>query len=266
MTRETIATAADGTEVRAYDEGQGPVILLVHPGLDDGTRTEKLAALLSDRYRVLRLQRRQYRFAEPCTMADEVQDVLALAAEAGGPVLVYGHSSGAVVTLEALVARPEAFAGAVLYEPPTVVDRPFPPESVAKAKAAIARGRPGRAIRIFVRDVVGLPAWQGLLVGLAVGLSPRFRRLAPRQLHDLDAIIALGVRLDEYAKITVRTVLLGGDKSPTHLLDRLDALRNVIDQAERVQLPGRDHGADVAAPAEVAQVIATLADRVFTSA
>ncbi len=56
------AIAADGTNVQAYDEGVGPVILIVHPGMDDGASWAKVAAGLSDRYRVLRVRRRQYRF------------------------------------------------------------------------------------------------------------------------------------------------------------------------------------------------------------
>ena len=40
------------------------------------------------------------------------------------PVLV-GHSSGAVLALEALAAGPGQFAGAFIYEPPLVLDRPL---------------------------------------------------------------------------------------------------------------------------------------------
>ena len=54
-------TSADGTHVRAYDEGHGPTIVLLGPGLDDGTRTKKIAAVLAKRFRVIRLHRRQYR-------------------------------------------------------------------------------------------------------------------------------------------------------------------------------------------------------------
>ena len=41
------AVAADGTGVRAFDEGDGPVILVIHPGLDDGRSWRKVAAQLS---------------------------------------------------------------------------------------------------------------------------------------------------------------------------------------------------------------------------
>src|SRR5688572_172189 len=126
-------TSADGTEVRAYDEGQGSrsgsAIVMLHPGLDDGTRPKKVAALLKEKHRVLRLVRRQYRLdlkPRKTTVAQEVEDVVAVARATGGPVLLYGHSDGAVVALEALAAAPDAFSGGVIYEPAAVIDADEP--------------------------------------------------------------------------------------------------------------------------------------------
>jgi pimeloyl-ACP methyl ester carboxylesterase len=86
-------TSADGTTVRAYDDGRGPAIVLLGPGLDDGTRDKKLAKILAKRFRVVRLHRRQYRLdlkadpklGSPCTVADEVKDVLAVVRAIGEP-------------------------------------------------------------------------------------------------------------------------------------------------------------------------------------
>ena len=46
--------------------------------------------------------------------------VLALAEAIGEPSLLFGHSSGAVIGLESLVARPDHFVGGIVYEPPLV--------------------------------------------------------------------------------------------------------------------------------------------------
>ena len=122
-------TTADGTDVRAFDEGHGPVILVVHPGFDDGKSWRKVAARLSGRFRVVRIVRRQYRLDRPApvpySIAREAEDVLALAADIGEPMVIVGHSSGGVVALEALAAAPAAvFAGAVLFEPPVAIGPP----------------------------------------------------------------------------------------------------------------------------------------------
>lgn len=43
------SAAADGTDVRAFNEGSGPVILIIHPGFDDGRSRAKMPARLRGR-------------------------------------------------------------------------------------------------------------------------------------------------------------------------------------------------------------------------
>ena len=262
--------SADGTDVRGYDEGRGPAILIIGPGYDDGTRARKLAAILAERFRVLRLHRRQYRLdlrtehSAPFSVAEEVDDVLAVARHVGQPLVVYGHSSGGVVALEALVAAPASFAGAVIYEPACVVETPWGGaggEILAKAQAAITAGKPGTAMAIFTRDVTGYPAWQARLAGAFAALIPRYRRLAPCQLHDLGAMDQLGNRLGAYARIAVPTMLVNGDRSPARNTAVLDAVERAMPDAERVVMHNRDHNADLRAPNQLADVIGTFADR-----
>lgn len=268
------ATSADGTNVRAYDEGQGPVILMVGPGLDDGRRGKKVAAILSKRFRVIRLHRRQYRLdlkidrkhGSPCSVAQEVDDVLAVVRAVGDPIVIYGHSSGGVVALEALAAAPSSFAGAVIFEPSAVIGLPLAGEGgevLKRARAAVAAGQPGQAMAIFTRHTVELPSWQASLVGMLTALVPRYRKLVPCQLDDLEAMDHLGVRLDMYAQINIPIVLLGGDRSPANLVERLNAIEHVMPHAQRVVMHKRDHGADLRAPKEVARVIETLADKML---
>jgi pimeloyl-ACP methyl ester carboxylesterase len=270
-------TSADGTSVRAYDQGHGPAIVLLGPGLDDGTRCRRLAKLLATRFRVVRLHRRQYRLdlkadpklgSAPCAVADEVQDVLAVVRAIGAPVVLYGHSDGGVVALEALAASPSAFVGGVIFEPAAVIGPPLSGEGgrvLTQARAALAAGRPGKAIAIFSRGAVGLPRWQAWLAGLGVAVVQRYRRLVGCQLDSLEALDQLGVRLDTYATINVPTVLLGGGskRNPAHMAERLDAIQRVLPHAQRVVMPKRDHGADLKHPKDVARVIETLADKVL---
>src|SRR5204862_490051 len=68
------------------------------------------------------LHRRQYRLdlkkdqgsATRARVADEVEHVLAVVRMIGGPVVIYGHSSGGLFALEALLASPSLFAGGVI--------------------------------------------------------------------------------------------------------------------------------------------------------
>ena len=237
------------------------------PGMDDGRSWGKVAARLAPRFRVVRLHRRQYRLdivtGSPCTIDQEVDDVLAVAKVIGEPMLVVGHSSGGVVALEAMVASPSTFPGAVIYEPPVVIGPPLGGEALQRAMAAMAAGKAGKAITIFMRDIVGIPPLVARLAGMFVAIQPRWRKFVPRQLDDVEAIDQLGVRLDAYARIEVPNVLLGGDHSPARLGKRLDALARALPRAEKVVLRGQGHGANQRAPGEVARIIETLADKVL---
>jgi pimeloyl-ACP methyl ester carboxylesterase len=283
--RTLTTTAADGTSVRALDEGRGPVILILHPGMETGTRYRRVAAVLAERFRVVRLHRRQYRLdlkrdprlGSPCTVAQEVEHVLAVVRTTGEPVVIYGHSSGGPVALEALLAAPAAFAGGVIYEPASVIGPPgnrrlayeaLPRdgevgEGLTRARAALAAGQPGEALAIFISLSAGWPRWAARLGGHLSALVPAYRRLIPCQIDDLEAMERLGVRLDAYAGISVPTALLGGDRSPPPLQETVAAVAQAIPTAERVVLRGRGHDAHVRAPDQVARAIATHADAVL---
>jgi pimeloyl-ACP methyl ester carboxylesterase len=238
-------------------------ILIVHPGMDDGMSWHKVASRLRDRFRVVTPVRRRYNTDLParpmCSIADEAADIVALARSFGVPVVVVGHSSGAVVALEALVAAPDAFSGAILYEPPIVIGPPLGGEATVRAQRAISQGKVAKAIRIFLRDIVRIPSPIAVVAGAFIALNPRMRALAPRQIDDATAIDDLGNRLTAYHEIKVRTVLLGGDRSPAHLGARLDALADVLPNAQRVVMHRQGHGANVRSPGAVADLIADFA-------
>jgi pimeloyl-ACP methyl ester carboxylesterase len=279
-------TSADGTDVRAHDDGHGPPIVALHPGMDDGRRLGHIASLLAPRWRVVRIHRRQYRVdlkADPRlgapanTIAQEVDDVLAVVRSVGPPVLLYGHSDGGVVALEALVAEPESFAGAVIYEPAAVIGPPLggsDGEIIRQARAALTARRPDRAMAVFLQDVVRFTPLAARLAGALTAAVPRYRRLIPCQINSVEALDRLGNRLDAYADINVPTVMLGGERrfqlttttpfrNPAHIGERLMAVARAIPSAEQVVMPGQAHGADLAAPQQVARIVADLAERVL---
>lgn len=250
-------TASDGSTVRAIDEGIGTPILVLHGGMGDSTTWAPVTDLLNQRFRTLRLHRRQYRLdldGPPVTMAQEVEHVAAIAGRLDKPLLV-GHSSGAVLALEALVAAPDAYSGAVLYEPPIVIGEPLGGPKLMPAREAFDNGKAGKAFAIFLRDVVGMNPLLCWAAGVAMGRQPEMRAPIGRQLDDCDAIDALGVRLDAYAKLDLPILLMGGDKSPRHLGERLDALEHVLPRTRRLLMHGQGHAAEHRVPHRVARAI-----------
>jgi len=71
------------------------------------------------------------------------------------------------------------------------------------------------------------------------------RALAPRQIDDAPV------------------VLVGGDRSPAHLGERLDALARALPRAEPVVLHGQGHNANLGAPDRIARVVEALADQLL---
>jgi pimeloyl-ACP methyl ester carboxylesterase len=251
----------DGTEAQAVAEGEGTPVLVVHGGSGDSTSWQQVTDLLRDRFRTVRLHRRQYRLdlPRPISMAQEVTHVAAIAATLDRPILV-GHSSGAVLALESLAASPDTYAGAVLYEPPVRLGEPLGGAKLKPAREALARDKPGQAMTIFLRDVVEMPPLLARIGGILMGRHPEYRRRVVRQLDDNDAIDALGVRLAAYAQLDLPILLIGGDRSPRHLTARLDALEQALPRTGRLVLHGQGHSAERRAPERVAAAIARFID------
>ena len=266
---ELLVPGPDGRPIPVTDEGQGPAVLLLHPGSADRSSWAGVAAALAGRFRVLRFDRWTYRGghagAAPAgadTMAAEVRDVLAVTAAVGGRPLLVGHSSGAVVALESALAASSAFGGMVLYEPPVAVVEPLGGEALRRARAALDAGDPDRAIAIHLREIAGFGR---LMVAGIRRLPPVWRVIrghAAAQVTDDEAIASLGLGLGRYANLDLPVLLLGGDRSPAHLRERLDALAAVLPRLDQVVvLEGHGHMANLRAPEEVARVIAAFADR-----
>jgi pimeloyl-ACP methyl ester carboxylesterase len=246
---------------KLVDEGMGQAILVLHGGMGDSGTWSPVTDLLRDRFRTVRLHRRQYRLDVPrkVTMADEVEQVRGVAERLDRPVLV-GHSSGGVLALEALTADPGLYRGAVLYEPPVVVGEPLGGAKLVPARAALARGKGGTAFGIFLRDVAGYNRVLSRVAAFALNRKPALRGTIERQLDDNDAIDGLGNRLSAYAKIDLPVLLLAGDRSPAHLGTRLEALRQALPHAERVIMHGQGHNAASKAPDRVAAAITRFVD------
>jgi pimeloyl-ACP methyl ester carboxylesterase len=249
--------SADGTEVQAQEYGSGPPILILPPGMDDGAGYRKVAAVLAESHRVIVLHRRQYRLDLPsgCSFADEVADVEAVVGELGEKVLIFGHSSGGSLALECLAATPWAFHAGAVYEPPISLPWLMGGGFLPAAQRAIAAGSPGKAMQIFTRDMVELPAWQAGLIRVFVSLVPKMRKMAARQIADIAAMEATGFRLSSFDRVSVPILLIGGERSPGHLRARLDALENVLRKSERAVLHGQGHSAQMRAPKELAVLI-----------
>lgn len=118
--------AVAGARLHTETRGSGPLLLCVVGGNGDPTVFGPLADLLSSRWTVVTYVRRGFvrspvdgEVGEDKLGAD-VEDAAALIERHGGPAVVIGSSSGAIVALELLVRRPDLVRALVAHEPPLV--------------------------------------------------------------------------------------------------------------------------------------------------
>ena len=261
-TKQLTAESADGCPILAYDEGSGPVtVIMAGGGLDDGRGYARLAAQLTGSNRVLRVVRRQYRtdLARwwPVNIADEASDVVALARAAGRPCYVFGHSSGGVVALEAALAAPEYVDALAVYEPAIdLAELPLgTPTATIAARQALDAGQAGRALEIFLREMIQVPPLPAKL-GRLLALLPRFRnQLIPGQIADQEALERLGDRLAAYRAMRQHVLLIAGTKSPEHLRRRTELVQNALSSSEMRWLHGARHSGPVTKANGLAQLL-----------
>ncbi|WP_190025112.1 alpha/beta fold hydrolase [Streptomyces hiroshimensis] len=266
---ELLAPPTGGRPITALDDGSGPTLMVVHPGGGDATSWDGVTRHLTGDFRVVRIRRRIYvpgaDIALPHSMADEAADIVAIAELLKPPVLLVGHSSGAVAALEAALLAPGAFAGMFLYEPPVPTREPIAGAAGVRARAALDAGDVVEAMRIHMRDIVRMP-------GATVDAMFDDRHLreavcaaAHAQIADDEAIDALGVGTDRFAALTLPTTLVQGDLSPLHLRERLADLAAVLPDARVVTLTGQGHAAHLTAPGPLAGAIRETARQVLQS-
>ncbi len=157
-------SSADGTMLAFDRYGDGsPVILIGGPYNDRSTVAGIADAISSGNVAAVTYDRRG-RGASTNNDGEfkperELEDLSAMIEALGGSVGVFGHSSGAVLALEAAMQRLPIDRLAV-YEPSYMVDgtRPLPPDDLDERLCALVReGRRGEAVVLFCTEAVGLP-------------------------------------------------------------------------------------------------------------
>lgn len=253
--------SSDGTTIAYRHLGAGDPIVIVSGSLTTSEAWLPVAAHLAGRYSVYVLDRRGRGLsgdAESYTLATEAADIAAVVDRAvrdtgATPVLV-GHSFGAICCLEAVRLGTEV-ASLVLYEPPLPVEGPVAGKYLDDYAALVAASDNDRAMRLAAKHFLRVSEAETEALA-ATPLWDQFLALAPTWTRELAAIDASVTKLPEYSALPVRTLLLAGEISPSHLLGATTHLDSTLPDATLVILPGQSHSANTVDPAGVARVLA----------
>jgi pimeloyl-ACP methyl ester carboxylesterase len=240
-------TSADGTPIAVEKTGGGPPVILVGGAFNDRSTVAGLAAVLAPGFTAVTYDRRgrgDSGDSPAYAVEREIEDLAAVIAHVGGTAGVFGHSSGAILALEA-AQHGLAIGKLAAYEPTYVVEgtRPRPAEDLAsRLRALIGAGQRDQAAALFLADNVGLPA--EVIDGMRGSqMWGWFTGLAHTLPYDT-AVCGPGMVLPvgRLATITVPVLVIGGGASPPWLPAAARAVADAIPGARYVTLDGQDHG------------------------
>ena len=237
-------TSRDGTSIAYTREGSGPPVVLVDGALcyrSHGPMPALARVLASDMtvYSYDRRGRGESGDTPPYAVDREIEDVAAIVERAGAPVVLYGFSSGAILTLLAAARLSGNIERLVVHEPPFNAGDADAVHAMRKFADETARllrdGRPADAVAFFLKDMVPsgalahmkqTPAW-GLMVAVAHTLA-----------YD-NAVLGDGsVPRKVAASVTARTLALVGSDSGNFKHAAVNALVRAIPDAGTQTIPG----------------------------
>lgn len=246
----------DGTGIAFDQSGQGPALILVAGASATRKDEAAVAASLAPYFTVFAYDRRARGDSgdtPPYAVEREVEDIEALINEAGGSAFLFGHSSGAVLALEAARLLPGQIIKLAVYEPPFIIDDsrpPAPADFAAHLNELVSADRRGEAVEAFMA-VVGTPP-EMLAQMRQSPLWPRMEADAQSFVYDA-TIVGDTERgdpsaLKKWESTTVPTLVMDGTvflgRPEPHAFMRhgADELARVLPNAQRRTLEGQDHG------------------------
>jgi pimeloyl-ACP methyl ester carboxylesterase len=257
-------TSKDGTTI-AYDQlGSGPAVILVEGAL--GTRSheapDSLGVLLSKHFTVIDYDRRGRGDSgdiKPYAVQREIEDIEALIDAVGGSAYLFGMSSGAILALETARVMPKKVKKLAMYEPPFIIDDsrpPLPSDYVEQINAAVAAGKPGDAVEVFMKKALLIPDEFVAMMRnpppgqqIGDGAQPPSWSEMEKVAHTLayDGMIARDYLAGRplppkrWASFNAPTVVIVGGNSEPFFHDGAKALVDDMPNAERRTLEGQDH-------------------------
>jgi pimeloyl-ACP methyl ester carboxylesterase len=273
-TDETV-TSADGTKIvfdRHIGGDAGNVILLGGAfGWRKFPKMVQLAEALADEHglTVLNVDRRgRGDSGDSPGVYDvdrEIEDIAALVEAAsggppanegvaggGGSAALFGWSSGAALALRAAASgKVPGITRVVAFEPPFVVDHEHhvPPADLHETlHRLVAEDRRAETVKFYMKHAMGIPGYVVATMRITP-FWPKLKATANSTPHDWAVMREFmrgePLRAEDWAGVTVPTLVIAGAKSEPLLRKGARAAAEVLPNAEHVELPKLSHNPDV---------------------
>ncbi len=237
----------DGTKIAFERRGDGPPLVMIHGTTVDRTRWGGVVGKLAQHFTLCLVDRRGRgdsgdgpRYA----IEREFEDVVAVVESLATPAFVFGHSYGAICSLEAARLTPR-IAKLVLYEPPL----PLPGQSHVfisdlgeRLDRFLVAGDRDAIVSTFMREVIRMSEDETASMRKTSTWEVRLRAA-----HTIPREMATANRYqfspEAFADLHVPTLFLLGSRSPVFLQAATRMASEAIAGSKVEELRGHGHAA-----------------------
>ncbi|CAM3556885.1 alpha/beta fold hydrolase [Occultella aeris] len=251
---EGTVTSVDGTTIAYTAWGDGDPIVIIDGATAYRASTpenERTADLLAEEFLVINYDRRgrgESGDKLPYAVGREFEDLAAIIDQAGHgrPATVFGWSSGGNLALNAAQSG-VPIARLAVFEANAVTDDsrpPLPSDYVERLEAAVAAGRPGDAVALFMTAAVMMP--EEMVAGMRdEDFWPGLEAIAPTIAYDArqvgDAMSGRPLRADLWDRVEVPVLAMHGIDTWPFLADAARAIAAHLPTATLKPVPGEEH-------------------------
>jgi 3-oxoadipate enol-lactonase len=246
--------------VLVREEGEGPLVVLVHGYPLDGDMWEDVSRRLASRFRVLRPDlpsRRDTPHPMQPTMAEYARWIAAVIEAGGGKAGVAGFSMGGYVLFELLRQKPQAVSAAAFVDTQAGPDTP---EAREARNRSLATAREMGPTAVSEAMIPRLLSKKGRSDPALVGrVRTMVRRQNPNSLEN--DILAMRDRADStpsLPSIAVASLAVVGSEDAITPPEKAESIARAIPAAKLVRIEGAGHLSPMERPEDVASALGEL--------
>jgi pimeloyl-ACP methyl ester carboxylesterase len=251
-------TSADNTPIAFDRSGNGPPLVLVHGTTADHTRWAPVRPAFEERFTVYAIDRRgrgESGDAAGYEREQEYEDVAAVVDSVDEPVVLLGHSYGALCSIEAAL-RTDNLRALVLYEPPIPVGdhELYQEDELTEMKTLLDEGEDEQALVLFLSEVADVPAAQIDALRSAPNWQARVDA-AHTAYRETQAPGSYHFEPARFERLTTPTLLVTGGESPQWFKDAVESVDDALPDSRIVALEGQEHVAIDTAPDRFVEIV-----------